>query len=255
MVTRERGSDPASVCYATIERAEEIDADLVLIDTAGRLHTSKDLMAELEKVCKVTRKRSNIPVYIILVIDATTGQNGLIQAKEFNEFLDLDGLIVTKLDGTAKGGIALAISKELDLPILKIGVGEKIEDLRNFNAKDFAKAFIGNINEEKPEVIIDSNDNTTEDSESYPEADISSNENFNPKTEPIIDKIEEPKQETEPAAIKEDDPYEEATEEAHSDSESAIENSFDAHKEESTKEDSDQREGKVKGLFRKLFVD
>lgn len=153
MVTRERGSDPASVCYATIERAEEIDADLVLIDTAGRLHTSKDLMAELEKVCNVTRKRSSVPVYIILVIDATTGQNGLTQAKEFNEFLDLDGLIVTKLDGTAKGGIALAISKELDLPILKIGVGEKIEDLRNFNAEDFAKAFIGENDEEEPVTI------------------------------------------------------------------------------------------------------
>ena len=145
MVTRERGSDPASVCFDTIQRAEEINADLVLIDTAGRLHTSKDLMLELEKVCKVTRKRSNIPVYLILVIDATTGQNGLTQAKEFNDYLNLDGLIVTKLDGTAKGGIALAVSKELNLPILKIGVGESIDDLRDFDASDFARAFVGDL--------------------------------------------------------------------------------------------------------------
>ena len=135
MVTRERGSDPASVCYDTIERAEQTGANLVLIDTAGRLHTSADLMRELEKVVNVVRKRSQMPVYTILVIDATTGQNGLQQAREFNKALDLDGLIVTKLDGTAKGGIALAVSHELELPIYKIGVGEGIEDLRDFDER------------------------------------------------------------------------------------------------------------------------
>ncbi|WP_165044294.1 signal recognition particle-docking protein FtsY [Adlercreutzia sp. ZJ138] len=145
MVTRERGSDPASVCYATIERAEETGADLVLIDTAGRLHTSADLMRELGKVVNVVRKRSKLPVYTVLVIDATTGQNGLAQAREFNRELDLDALIVTKLDGTAKGGIALAISHELQLPIVKIGVGEGLSDLRDFDAHDFARALIGNF--------------------------------------------------------------------------------------------------------------
>ncbi len=147
MVTRERGSDPASVCYDTIERAEQTGANLVLIDTAGRLHTSADLMRELEKVVNVVRKRSQMPVYTILVIDATTGQNGLLQAREFNKALDLDGLIVTKLDGTAKGGIALAVSHELELPIYKIGVGEGIEDLRDFDAHDFASALIGDFDE------------------------------------------------------------------------------------------------------------
>lgn len=147
MVTRERGSDPASVCYDTIERAEKTGANLVLIDTAGRLHTSADLMRELEKVVNVVRKRSQMPVYTILVIDATTGQNGLQQAREFNKALDLDGLIVTKLDGTAKGGIALAVSHELELPIYKIGVGEGIEDLRDFDAHDFASALIGDFDE------------------------------------------------------------------------------------------------------------
>ncbi len=145
MVTRERGSDPASVCYETIERAEDLGSDLVLIDTAGRLHTSDDLMRELEKVVNVVRKRSKVPVTTLLVIDATTGQNGLQQAREFNKALDLDGLIITKLDGTAKGGIAVAVSHELELPIYKIGVGEGLEDLDDFNAHDFAHALIGDL--------------------------------------------------------------------------------------------------------------
>lgn len=147
VVERERGSDPASVCYATIERAEETGADLVLIDTAGRLHTSADLMRELEKVVSVVRKRSQLPVYTVLVIDATTGQNGLQQAREFNNLLSLDGIVVTKLDGTAKGGIALAVSHELELPVLKIGVGEGMDDLKDFDAHDFARALIGDFDE------------------------------------------------------------------------------------------------------------
>lgn len=145
IVSRERGSDPASVCYETIERAEKDGSDLVLIDTAGRLHTSDDLMRELQKVVSVVRKRANIPVYTVLVIDATTGQNGLQQAQKFNAALDLDGVIVTKLDGTAKGGIALAVSHELELPIFKIGVGEGIDDLQDFDAHDFARALIGDM--------------------------------------------------------------------------------------------------------------
>ena len=147
MVTRERGADPASVCYDTLERAEATGAELVLIDTAGRLHTSADLMRELEKVVNVVRKRSKLPVHTVLVIDATTGQNGLQQAREFNRALDLDALIVTKLDGTAKGGIALAVSHELGLPIVKIGVGEGIDDLRDFDAREFASALVGTFDE------------------------------------------------------------------------------------------------------------
>ncbi len=143
MVSRERGSDPASVCYATLERAEEIGCGYVLIDTAGRLHTSSDLMRELQKVVSVVRKRSTLPVYVVLVLDATTGQNGLIQARQFNDALDLSGLVMTKLDGTAKGGIALAVSYELGLPIYRIGVGEGMEDLRGFDAQEFAHALIG----------------------------------------------------------------------------------------------------------------
>ncbi len=149
MVTRERGADPASVCFDTLERAEQTGSDLVLIDTAGRLHTSADLMRELTKVVNVVRKRSDMPVYTVLVIDATTGQNGLQQAREFNRELDLDALIVTKLDGTAKGGIALAVSHELELPIIKIGVGEGMDDLKDFDAHDFARALVGSFDERR----------------------------------------------------------------------------------------------------------
>ncbi len=143
VVTRERGADPASVCYDVVERAEREGTQLTLIDTAGRLHTSSDLMRELAKVVGVTRKRSGAPVSTVLVIDATTGQNGLNQAREFNDALELDGLIVTKLDGTAKGGIALAISSQLGLPIYRIGVGESIDDLQAFDALEFCRALVG----------------------------------------------------------------------------------------------------------------
>jgi len=143
VITRDRGADPASVCYDVCEQAEREGADLVLIDTAGRLHTSKDLMRELAKVVNVTRKRSSMPVSVVLVIDATTGQNGLNQAKEFNEALDIDGIIVTKLDGTAKGGIAVAIAHDLKLPIYRIGVGEGLDDLQPFDARSFCGALVG----------------------------------------------------------------------------------------------------------------
>jgi fused signal recognition particle receptor len=145
-----------------VEEAEKRGANLVLIDTAGRLHTSDDLMRELTKVVSVTRKRAAsfcsgdssgdssssgdgkaLPVKTVLVIDATTGQNGLAQAREFDAQLDLDGVIITKLDGTAKGGIAVAISHELKVPVLRIGVGEHIDDLRPFNALEYARAILG----------------------------------------------------------------------------------------------------------------
>ena len=133
------------MCYDVLERAEELGSDLVLIDTSGRLHTSADLMRELEKVVAVTRKRANMPVRVLLVIDATTGQNGLQQAREFNKALGLDGVVMTKLDGTAKGGIAVAVSHELQLPILRMGVGESIEDLQPFDPHAFAEALFGEM--------------------------------------------------------------------------------------------------------------
>ena len=148
VVKRDRGDDPASVCFDVNERGEELGSDLILIDTSGRLHTSKDLMQELEKIVRVTRKRSSAPVSTLLVMDATTGQNGLQQAREFDQALDLDGVVLTKLDGTARGGIAVAVSHELGLPIFYIGVGESIDDLQRFDAREFAEALVGEEDED-----------------------------------------------------------------------------------------------------------
>ena len=142
VVRRDRGADPAAVAFDAVVQAEKTGADFTLIDTAGRLHTSTDLMRELQKVVRVTENRSKPPVKKVLVMDATTGQNGVQQAREFNAALGLDGLILTKLDGTAKGGIAIAVVRELGIPILRIGVGEGIDDLKPFSAADFARALV-----------------------------------------------------------------------------------------------------------------
>jgi fused signal recognition particle receptor len=143
IVERERGADPAAVVFDTLAQARESGADLVLVDTAGRLHTSADLMDELRKVQRVARAQSAFPVRCVLVMDATTGQNGLLQARAFDDALDLDGIVLTKLDGTAKGGIVVAVARELGLPIMRIGVGESLEDLRPFDRLEFARALAG----------------------------------------------------------------------------------------------------------------
>lgn len=143
VIRRDRGSDPAAVAFDTVRQANETRPDLTLIDTAGRLHTSADLMRELEKLQRVVIRESVAPVRSVLIMDATTGQNGLAQAREFNAVLTLDGLVLTKLDGTAKGGIAVAIVRELGIPILRIGVGEGIDDLKPFVPSEFARALFG----------------------------------------------------------------------------------------------------------------
>lgn len=143
VVERERGADPAAVVFDTLTQARETGADLVLVDTAGRLHTSVDLMDELRKVQRVARAQSTFPVVSLLVMDATTGQNGLAQARAFDAALVLDGIVLTKLDGTAKGGIAVAVARELGLPIVRIGVGESLEDLRPLDRDEFAHALAG----------------------------------------------------------------------------------------------------------------
>jgi fused signal recognition particle receptor len=142
VIKRERGADPAAVVFDTLKEAKADDVELVLIDTAGRLHTSGDLMRELQKVKRVTERESALPVRTLLVLDATTGQNGLTQAREFDAALGLDGIILTKLDGTAKGGIAVAIAREMGLPILRIGFGEGIDDLKPFDAAEFSSAIV-----------------------------------------------------------------------------------------------------------------
>ena len=143
VITRERGADPASVCYDVVDEAERRGCDLTLIDTAGRLHTSADLMRELAKVVNVTRKRYSAPVAVVLVVDATTGQNGLNQAREFNAALDLDGLIVPKLDGDARGGGALSVREVTGKPIKFVSMGEKPDSLEVFHPDRMAKRILG----------------------------------------------------------------------------------------------------------------
>ena len=138
------GGDPGAVVFDAIAAAESRGADVVIADTAGRLHTHSNLMEELAKVRRVAAKRlDGAPHESLIVIDATTGQNGVRQAQAFAKAVDLTGVVLTKLDGTAKGGIALAIASELDLPVKLIGVGEGLEDLRPFDPADFAAALVG----------------------------------------------------------------------------------------------------------------
>jgi len=139
----ERGGDPAAVAFDAIERATRAGRDVVVVDTAGRLHTQANLMEELAKVRRVIeRKLEGAPHETLLVVDATTGQNGLQQARLFGEAVGVTGVALTKLDGSAKGGIAVAIAHELGLPVKLVGVGEGLEDLRPFDAGDFARALV-----------------------------------------------------------------------------------------------------------------
>jgi fused signal recognition particle receptor len=141
IIKHEQGSDPGAVVFDTLQAAKNRNADIVIIDTAGRLHNKNNLMKELEKINTIIKKNVGDTTYeSLLVIDGTTGQNGLNQAKVFNEVTELTGFVVTKLDGTAKGGIVFAISEELKKPIKFIGVGEGIEDLRKFDAKEYIDA-------------------------------------------------------------------------------------------------------------------
>ena len=148
MIKHREGSDPAAVVYDTIQAGIARDSDIIIIDTAGRLHNKKNLMDELAKIYRVVEKE--LPYAdreIFLVLDATTGQNAISQAKEFMQVAELTGIVLTKLDGTARGGVVLAIKNELKLPIKYIGVGEKIDDLQPFNEKVFAKALFENTAE------------------------------------------------------------------------------------------------------------
>jgi fused signal recognition particle receptor len=143
LVRAEQGSDPGAVAFDAVAAATARGHDVVIIDTAGRLHTQTNLMDELTKVRRVIGKQlDGAPHETLLTIDATTGQNGLRQAKLFQEAVDVSGIVLTKLDGTAKGGIALAIAGELGLPVKLIGIGEALEDLRPFDSDDFARAIL-----------------------------------------------------------------------------------------------------------------
>ena len=143
IVKSAQGSDPASVAYKAVEQAIQNNFSHVLIDTAGRLQNKKNLMEEYKKIANVTKKIDpNAPHEVILILDATSGQNVINQVEEFNKIIPITGLIMTKLDGTAKGGILIALARKYKLPIIAVGLGEKEDDLQIFSAEEFAEAFI-----------------------------------------------------------------------------------------------------------------
>ena len=143
IIKKDEGADPASVVYEAIKKAKENNIDVLICDTAGRLHNKKYLMDELEKIQRVIEKElPNADKESLLVIDATTGQNAIEQVKAFKEVSHITGLVLTKLDGTAKGGVVIGIVNENKIPVKFIGVGEQIDDMERFNAEDFTKAII-----------------------------------------------------------------------------------------------------------------
>ena len=144
VLTAPEGSDPASLAFDAMGHAQDTGADLLLIDTAGRLQNRQDLMEELAKIVRVIRKRDpDAPHNTLLVLDATTGQNALLQVEIFRKIADVSGLVMTKLDGTARGGVLVALADKFGLPIHAIGVGEQIDDLAPFDPQDFARALVG----------------------------------------------------------------------------------------------------------------
>jgi len=149
VVRGKEGADPGAVAFDATTKAKDGGADLLLVDTAGRLHTKAPLMDEIKKVRKtIAKAMEGAPHETLLVLDATTGQNALTQAVMFKDALDLTGIILTKLDGTAKGGIVLGIADELKLPVRYVGLGERAEDLREFDAEDFVEALFGKGDDE-----------------------------------------------------------------------------------------------------------
>ena len=150
IISAQEGSDPASVVYDAVQAAKARRADVLLCDTAGRLHNKKNLMAELHKIYKIIENEyGDAHLETFIVVDGTTGQNALVQAKQFCEVADITGVVLTKLDGTAKGGIAIAIQSELDIPVKYIGIGESIDDLQKFDADSFVNALfdVSGVNE------------------------------------------------------------------------------------------------------------
>ena len=152
LIAQEEGADPAAVIYDAISAAKSRNADVLICDTAGRLHNKKNLMEELKKINRIIDKEyPEAYRETLVVLDGTTGQNALVQARQFMEAAEITGIILTKLDGTAKGGIAVAIQSELGIPVKYVGVGEKIDDLQKFNSKDFVNALFQTESRDKGE--------------------------------------------------------------------------------------------------------
>jgi len=164
VIRQTEGSDPAAVVFDAVQAAKSRNLDVLICDTAGRLQNKVNLMKELEKVKRVIeREVPNGPHEVLLALDATTGQNAMVQAKAFKEATNVSGIVLTKLDGTAKGGIVLAIRNELDIPVKYVGLGEKIDDLQEFDPEQFVLGLFGDVFEDKNEEALTEKEDTNED--------------------------------------------------------------------------------------------
>lgn len=199
IVKHAEGSDPAAVVFDAISAAKARNSDVLIVDTAGRLHNKKNLMAELAKINRIiTQQSENSSKEILLVLDATTGQNAVNQARLFKEVAEITGIVLTKLDGTAKGGIVISIKNELDIPVKLVGLGEKIDDLQDFSSKDFVNALFGDsLTKDANEKVEDDQNEVIEEVESYyNEESIQLNEHEDlEETQESSDVFEEVKQE------------------------------------------------------------
>ncbi|MBQ8567934.1 MAG: signal recognition particle-docking protein FtsY [Oscillospiraceae bacterium] len=253
IVKHSEGSDPASVVFDAVTAAKARGADVVICDTAGRLHNKKNLMDELKKITRICYQQAEgCSIETLLVLDATTGQNAVNQAKLFSQAADITGIVLTKLDGTAKGGIIISIHRELGIPVKLVGVGEKLDDLQDFSAHDFAEAlfindtdFEGNYERltDKPDDIDDTDEETdiTE--------DISDETEETAATEEISAEADTPNED-----ISEEVSTEEAPEaEDESEDEDDTEEQSDADETEEAAEESSDKKDKTKGKFGWLF--
>lgn len=243
IVKHSEGSDPASVVYDAVIAAKARGTDVLICDTAGRLHNKKNLMDELKKISRIIREQGEgCSLETLLVLDATTGQNAVNQAKLFSEVADITGIVLTKLDGTAKGGIIISINNELHIPVKLVGVGEKIDDLQEFNAHDFAEALFATSTD------FDYNyERLTDENTDAEAAEEEQSEETADTTNTSEDAVSEPTEENEPkaqeeAAAAEEIPEEQPTEEASDENEIETEAEADGNISDSTDIDEEENQ-------------
>lgn len=243
IVKHSEGSDPASVVYDAVIAAKARGTDVLICDTAGRLHNKKNLMDELKKISRIIREQGEgCSLETLLVLDATTGQNAVNQAKLFSEVADITGIVLTKLDGTAKGGIIISINNELHIPVKLVGVGEKIDDLQEFNAHDFAEALFATSTD------FDYNyERLTDENTDAEAAEEEQSEEAADTTNTSEEAVSEPTEENEPkaqeeAAAAEEIPEEQPTEEASDENEIETEAEADGNTSDSTDIDEEENQ-------------
>jgi len=256
IVKHAEGSDPGAVVYDAIQAAKARNCDVLIIDTAGRLHNKKNLMEELAKINRImSTQAEGCSKEVLLVLDATTGQNAVNQARLFSETAELTGIVLTKLDGTAKGGIVISIMNELNIPVKLVGVGEQIDDLQPFDSKSFVAA------------LFEDNDAESEEAETTESDEISENETAEIEAEEATEYTEETSDETETAEEIETENYTDTVTESETEIETEISDTEEAEAEENVSENTEEaaeiteeeekteetEKPKKKGFFSKFF--